>query len=136
MVERAPCRSQDRQVADQFPQKTNLARFHWWVRVGSVRVVRGRYCSGRLRDGIVSTCILFYEHLYCRLPTAIFCGTSYDKCTYCKLLWIKDCFCSLLNALNVGLNVNPASYLKSFIRTMLTVEKLHCTFFVLIINLK
>ena len=36
---------------------------------------------------IVSTCTWFYEHLYC---TAIYCFTSYDKCTYFKSLWIKD----------------------------------------------
>ena len=23
------------------------------------------------------------------VPTTIYCGTSYDKCTYCKSLWIK-----------------------------------------------
>ena len=22
-------------------------------------------------------------------PIAMYCGTSYDKCTYCKSLWIK-----------------------------------------------
>ena len=29
----------------------------------------------------------FYKHLYCT-DTAIYCFTSYDKCTNCKSLWI------------------------------------------------
>ena len=35
-------------------------------------------------------------------PTDIYCLTSYDKCTYCKTLWIKASECKETSSLNAG----------------------------------
>ena len=67
--EGAPCWSQDRRVAHQLPQKT-------------------QYSPVQSSPGLCIT-IQSPHPLLSVAPTAIYCFTFYDKCTYCKLLWIK-----------------------------------------------
>ena len=60
---------------------------------------------GELVSLAIGTCTWFYERLYCTYGD-IYCFTSYDKCTYCKSLWVKSsakcpkCKCKLYTTTN------------------------------------
>ena len=55
------------------------------MKTGRLKLVQ----SGSQRHHRGSVCTSLGSMNIFTAPTAIYCFTSYDKCTYCKLLWIK-----------------------------------------------